>query len=93
MDYALAGMGRLRLAAKDYIWEQNDNGLVISFRKKEAAPCSLNGAAAASIKLVQNYTLTQFILQTRDTPWGTYAGMFRDKYGIEWIVEFDPNNN
>jgi PhnB protein len=24
-------------------------------------------------------------------PWGTYAGMFRDKYGIEWIVEFDPN--
>lgn len=23
-------------------------------------------------------------------PWGTYAGMFRDKYGIEWIVEFDP---
>lgn len=28
-----------------------------------------------------------------DTPWGTYAGMFRDKYGIEWIVEFDPNDH
>ncbi len=28
-----------------------------------------------------------------DSPWGTYAGMFRDKYGIEWIVEFDPNFN
>lgn len=28
-----------------------------------------------------------------DTPWDTYAGMFRDKYGIEWIVEFDPNDN
>jgi len=28
-----------------------------------------------------------------DSPWGTYGGMFRDKYGIEWIVEFDPNNN
>ena len=28
-----------------------------------------------------------------DSPWGTYAGMFRDKYGIEWIVEFDPNYN
>ncbi|QXV65378.1 VOC family protein [Mucilaginibacter sp. 21P] len=26
-----------------------------------------------------------------DTPWGTYAGMFRDKYGIEWIVEFDES--
>lgn len=25
-----------------------------------------------------------------DSPWGTYGGMFRDKYGIEWIVEFDP---
>ena len=28
-----------------------------------------------------------------DTPWGTYAGMFRDKYGIEWIVEFDGSYN
>ena len=25
-----------------------------------------------------------------DDPWGSYFGMFRDKYGIEWIVEFDP---
>lgn len=23
-------------------------------------------------------------------PWGSYAGMFRDKYGIEWIIEFYP---
>lgn len=22
-----------------------------------------------------------------DSPWGTYAGMFRDRYGIEWIIE------
>ena len=28
-----------------------------------------------------------------DSPWGTYGAMFRDKYGIEWIVEFDPNYN
>jgi PhnB protein len=28
-----------------------------------------------------------------DSPWDTYAGMFRDKYGIEWIVEFDPGDN
>jgi PhnB protein len=27
-----------------------------------------------------------------DSPWGTYFGMFRDKYGIEWIVNFDPKN-
>lgn len=26
-----------------------------------------------------------------DSPWGTYAGMFRDKYGIEWLIEFSPS--
>lgn len=25
-----------------------------------------------------------------DSPWGTYFGMFRDKYGIEWMVDYDP---
>ena len=25
-----------------------------------------------------------------DGPWGSYFGMFRDKFGIEWTVEFDP---
>ena len=24
------------------------------------------------------------------SPWGTYFAMFRDKYGIEWTVEFGP---
>lgn len=24
-----------------------------------------------------------------DSPWGTYFGMLRDKYGIEWTVELD----
>ncbi len=26
-----------------------------------------------------------------DSPWGTYAGMFRDKYGIEWLIEFSSS--
>ena len=26
--------------------------------------------------------------QIGDSPWGTYFGMFRDKYGIEWMIEF-----
>ena len=26
-----------------------------------------------------------------DSPWGSYFAMFRDKYGIEWTVEFDPS--
>jgi PhnB protein len=25
-----------------------------------------------------------------DSPWGSYFGMFRDRYGIEWMVDFDP---
>jgi PhnB protein len=24
-----------------------------------------------------------------DGPWGSYFGMFRDKFGIEWMVDFD----
>ena len=28
-----------------------------------------------------------------DSPWGSYFGMFRDKYGIEWTVDFDPKYN
>ncbi len=28
-----------------------------------------------------------------DSPWGSYFGMFRDKFGIEWMVDFDPKYN
>ncbi len=28
-----------------------------------------------------------------DSPWGSYFAMFRDKYGIEWMVEYDPREN
>jgi PhnB protein len=28
-----------------------------------------------------------------DSPWSTYFGMFRDKFGIEWTVEFDPSGD
>lgn len=28
-----------------------------------------------------------------DSPWGSYFGMFRDKFGIEWMVDFDPSYN
>lgn len=27
-----------------------------------------------------------------DSPWGNYFGMFRDKYGIEWMVEYDTTS-
>lgn len=28
-----------------------------------------------------------------DSPWGTYFAMFRDKFGIEWTVEFGAREN
>ncbi len=28
-----------------------------------------------------------------DSPWGSYFGMFRDKFGIEWIVDYDQKYN
>ena len=27
-----------------------------------------------------------------ESPWGTYFAMFRDRYGIEWMVEYDPKS-
>ena len=27
-----------------------------------------------------------------DSPWGSYFGMFRDKYGIEWMIDFNPTS-
>ena len=48
---------------------------MIGLRKKEAATCSLDGAVAASIKLVQNNILTQFILQTHYFKIGSLLSM------------------
>ncbi len=28
-----------------------------------------------------------------ESPWGSYFGMFRDKYGIEWMVDFDAKSD
>ena len=27
-----------------------------------------------------------------ESPWNTYFGMFRDKYGIEWTIEYSKNS-
>ena len=34
----------------------------------------------------------QIEMPISDSPWGTYFGMFRDVYGIEWMIEFDATN-
>jgi PhnB protein len=31
----------------------------------------------------------QVEMPMEDSPWGSYFGMFRDKYGIEWMISFD----
>ncbi|RNL50185.1 VOC family protein [Pedobacter jejuensis] len=28
-----------------------------------------------------------------DSPWGSYFGMFRDKFGIEWMIDYDSQQN
>lgn len=28
-----------------------------------------------------------------ESPWGSYFAMFRDKYGIEWMIDFDSKSN
>jgi PhnB protein len=34
----------------------------------------------------------QIEMPMEQSPWGTYFGMFRDRFGIEWMVEFDSKN-
>jgi hypothetical protein len=64
VDHANPTLGNHGLTAKDFIWQQDANGSMIAHPKREATPCSLN-RAAASLKLNQNYLLTQFSLQTQ----------------------------
>jgi PhnB protein len=62
---------------------ENRSKIIVSAENREEADKIFNGLTAGG----------DIEGQIGDTPWGTYAGMFRDKYGIEWIVEFDPNYN
>jgi PhnB protein len=32
----------------------------------------------------------QIEMPIADSPWGSYFGMFRDKFGFEWMIDFDP---
>jgi PhnB protein len=55
----------------------------ISAENREEAERLFNGLAAGGTVEVP----------MADSPWGSYFGMFRDKYGIEWMVDFDPKYN
>ena len=62
---------------------ENRSKILVSAESREEADKIFNGLSAGG----------DIEGPIGDTPWGTYAGMFRDKYGIEWIVEFDRNQN
>ncbi len=57
---------------------ENRSKISVSTESKEEADKLFNGLSAGG----------QVEGQMGDSPWGTYFGMFRDKYGIEWMIEF-----
>jgi PhnB protein len=62
---------------------ENRSKISISAESKEEADKLFNGLSAGG----------QIEAPIGDSPWGSYFGMFRDKYGIEWMVDFDPKYN
>ena len=62
---------------------ENRSKIVVSAESREEADKIFNGLSAGG----------DIEGPIGEGPWGTYGGIFRDKYGIEWIVEFDPNYN
>ena len=60
---------------------ENRSKIVISAESKEEADKLFNGLSAGG----------QIEMPISDSPWGSYFGMFRDKYGIEWMIDFDSN--
>ncbi len=62
---------------------ENRSKIVITAESKEEADKLFHGLPAGG----------QIEGPIGDSPWGTYFGMFRDKYGIEWMVNFDPKDN
>ncbi len=61
---------------------ENRSKISISAESKEEADKLFNGLSAGG----------QIEMPISDSPWGSYFGMFRDKYGIEWMVDFDPDD-
>lgn len=59
---------------------ENRSKIVISAESKEEADKLFNGLSSGG----------KIEMPIADSPWGSYFGMFRDKYGIEWMVDFDP---
>ena len=57
---------------------ENRSKILVSANSKEEADLLFSGLSAGG----------EVEGPMGDSPWGSYAGMFRDKFGIEWIIEF-----
>jgi PhnB protein len=60
---------------------ENRSKISISAESREEADKLFNGLSVGG----------KIEMPIYDSPWGSYFGMFRDKYGIEWMVDFDVN--
>jgi len=57
---------------------ENRSKIAVITESKEEAKRIFNGLSAGGT----------VEMPLDNSPWGSYFGMFRDKYGIEWTVEF-----
>ena len=62
---------------------ENRSKISISAENREEADKLFNGLSVGG----------QIEMPIADSPWGSYFGMFRDKFGIEWMVDFDSKYN
>ncbi|WP_447642027.1 MULTISPECIES: VOC family protein [Chitinophagaceae] len=58
---------------------ENRSKIAISAESREEADRLFNGLSAGG----------DIEMPMEDSPWGSYFGMFRDKFGIEWMVDFN----
>lgn len=67
----------------DFLGKVNENEhrskISISTESREEADKLFNGLSVGG----------QVEMPMEDSPWGSYFGMFRDKYGIEWMIDYD----
>lgn len=57
---------------------ENRSKIAVTAESKEEADKLFNGLSAGG----------EVEAPIGDSPWGSYFGMFRDKYGIEWMIDF-----
>ncbi len=62
--------------------QENRSKIFISTESKAEAEKLFNGLSSGG----------QVEAPIGDSSWGTYFGMFRDKYGIEWMIEYDEKS-